>query len=116
MHVPRVRGAHAGNGRRGVDPSSVITGVRSARTTGGPDAAMPVPDTTEPMIVKSLRIPLRLVEALDHEAAARGIGVTVLMRELLEAALHDPARQRYVPLEEAITVLSRLARTIPPAA
>ncbi len=77
----------------------------------GPDAAMPVPDTSEPMVVKSLRLPLRLTEALEQEAAARGVGVTVLMRELLETALRDPGQQRYVPLDEAITLLSRLART-----
>lgn len=82
----------------------------------GRDAAMPVPDTTEPMVVKSLRLPLRLTAALEQEAATRGVGVTVLMRELLETALQDPASQRFVPLDEAVAVLSRLARNIPPAA
>jgi hypothetical protein len=82
----------------------------------GPDAAMPVPDTTEPMVVKSLRLPLRLAEALEQEAASRGVGVTVLMRELLEAALRDPTQQRYIPLDEAIALLARIARSLPPAA
>jgi hypothetical protein len=38
------------------------------------------------------------------------------MRELLETALRDPAQQRSIPLDEAITMLSRLARGVPPAA
>ena len=97
---------------RGVDP---MTESLAELLEHGPDAAMPVPDTSEPMVVKSLRLPLRLTEALEQEAAARGVGVTVLMRELLETALRDPGQQRYVPLDEAITLLSRLART-PPAA
>lgn len=103
----------AGAAARPVDP---MTESLADLMANGPDAAMPVPDASEPMVVKSLRLPLRLAEALEREAAARGIGVTVLMRDLLDAALRDPAQQRYVPLDEAITVLSRLARGVPPAA
>lgn len=97
-------------------PADPMTESLAELIAHGPDAAMPVPDTSEPMVVKSLRLPLRLAEALEQEATARGIGVTVLMRELLEAALRDPAQQRYIPLDEAIDVLSRLARGVPPAA
>jgi Ribbon-helix-helix protein, copG family len=119
MDVTRGSSAHetggadpAGAARR-VDP---MTQSLADLIEHGPDAAMPVPDTSEPMVVKSLRLPLRLAEALEQEAAARGVGVTVLMRDLLQTALRDPAQQRYVPLEEAIALLSRLARNVPPAA
>jgi hypothetical protein len=103
----------AGAAAQPVDP---MTESLADLIAHGPDAAMPVPDASEPMVVKSLRLPLRLADALEQEAAVRGIGVTVLMRELLETALRDPAQQRYVPLDEAITMLSRLARGVPPAA
>ena len=106
-------GTTNGSGAASVDPmAESLAGL----IEHGPDAAMPVPDASEPMVVKSLRLPLRLTEALEREAAARGVGVTVLMRELLEAALRDPKQQRYVPLDEAISMLSRLARNVPPAA
>lgn len=94
--------------------SDPLSGSLANSIEHGPEAQLPVPDTTEPMVIKSLRIPLRLAEDLEREAGSRGIGVTVLMRQLLEQALNGPAHTDYVPLEEAISMLSRLARPIPP--
>lgn len=53
------------------------------------DGDLPVPDTTEPMITRSVRLPVSTSQQLDASAAARGIDPTVLARHLIEAGLGD---------------------------
>jgi hypothetical protein len=77
-----------------VQPTDPMTQSLADLIEHGPDAAMRGPDTTEPMVVKSMRLPLRLADALEREAAERGIGGTVLMRELLEDQVDVRRRRR----------------------
>jgi hypothetical protein len=77
----------------------------------GAEAGLPVPDTAEPMIGRSLRLPVSVSQQLEAEARARGIGPTVLARQLIEAGLADlHADTAMVPLAEVRRLLAGLAR------
>lgn len=76
----------------------------------GAEAAMPVPDTTVPMISRSLRLPLDLDERLHELAEQRGIGATTLMREILAAGVASIDSSAVVPLADVQRVIASLAR------
>ena len=76
----------------------------------GADATLPVPDTAEPMITRSLRLPLDLDTALRDLAAERGIGATTLMREILQAWVTDADPSAVVRLADVHRVIASLAR------
>jgi hypothetical protein len=77
----------------------------------GVDAGqLPAPDTDEPMISKSYRIPVALAEAIKDAADARDMNPSKLVRQILEAGvagLH--AEQVLVPLADIQQLLAALA-------
>ena len=76
----------------------------------GPEAGLPVPDTTEPMVNRSLRISAATSRQLEAAATARGIGPAVLARQLIEAGLAElDAETAMVPLAEVRRLLAELA-------
>lgn len=76
----------------------------------GAEAGLPVPDTEVPMISRSLRLPLDLDERVRALAAARGIGPTTLMRQLVEAGVMDLEDTALVPLADVRRALAAIAR------
>ncbi|MFJ9371480.1 hypothetical protein ACIRRA_44765 [Nocardia sp. NPDC101769] len=76
----------------------------------GANAALPVPDTSEPMITRSLRIPLDLDTQLRDLAEERGIGATTLMREILQAWVTGADTSAVVRLADVQRVIASLAR------
>ncbi|GAB0107995.1 hypothetical protein JMUB6875_69980 [Nocardia sp. JMUB6875] len=76
----------------------------------GADAQLPVPDSSEPMITRSLRIPLDLDTQLRDLAEERGIGATTLMREILQAWVTGADTSAVVRLADVQRVIASLAR------
>lgn len=77
----------------------------------GAEAGLPVPDIAEPMIGRSVRLPVSVLKQLEAEAKARGIGPTVLARQFIEAGLADlQADTAMVPLAEVRRLLAGLAQ------
>jgi predicted DNA-binding protein len=76
---------------------------------------LPAPDTDMPMVSRSIRLPLDVHQRLAAAADARGIGVTTLMRQLIEAGLADLDETAVVPLADVRRVLASLARRVSPA-
>ena len=54
-----------------------------------PGVQMPAPDTDVPMVSRSVRLPLDTYERVRSAADERGLGVTTLMRQWIEAGLAD---------------------------
>ena len=50
------------------------------------DATLPAPDSDVPMVSRSVRLPLDTYERVRAAAEARGLGVTTLMRQWIEAS------------------------------
>ena len=89
---------------------------------GGDDAArradrreparseLPTPDTDVPMVSRSVRLPLETYERVRAAADARGIGVTTLMRQWIEAGLADLDDSATVSLADVRRALASLSR------
>jgi hypothetical protein len=101
---------------RSPDPDSILSQDLSELIAGGQDVGMaPPPDTDEPMISKSLRIPLSLDEALSAAAAEREMRPSALARQILEAGVVAlTAEQVMVPLADVQRLLLTLARPVDP--
>jgi predicted DNA-binding protein len=82
----------------------------SAVIANGAEANLPVPDTDVPMVSRSLRLPVDVDQRIRTAADARGIGVTTLMRQFIEAGLAELDDSAVVPLAEVHRVLAALAR------
>jgi predicted DNA-binding protein len=82
----------------------------SAVIANGAEANLPVPDTDVPMVSRSLRLPVDVDQRIRAAADARGIGVTTLMRQFIEAGLAELDDSAVVPLAEVHRVLAALAR------
>ncbi|MDG4767016.1 hypothetical protein O7632_23380 [Solwaraspora sp. WMMD406] len=78
-------------------------------------AELPVPDADEPMVSRSVRLPLATYERVRAAADARGLGVTTLMRQWIEAGLADLDDSATVSLADVRRALAALA-TQPDAA
>jgi predicted DNA-binding protein len=88
----------------------LTTSLAGALATGA-EAGLPVPDTTTPMVSRSLRLPLELDQAVRAAAEARGIPATTLMRRFIEAGLAELTEDTaLVPLGEARLLLATLAK------
>ncbi|MEU5561689.1 MULTISPECIES: hypothetical protein [Micromonospora] len=72
-------------------------------------AELPVPDTDVPMVSRSVRLPLETYERVRAAAEARGIGVTTLMRQWIEAGLADLDDSTTVSLADVRRALASLA-------
>ncbi|MER7456926.1 hypothetical protein [Micromonospora sp. NPDC126480] len=73
-------------------------------------AELPVPDTEGPMVSRSVRLPLETYERVRAAADARGIGVTTLMRQWIEAGLADLDDSATVSLADVRRALAALSR------
>ncbi|MFD0786119.1 hypothetical protein ACFQZ8_19650, partial [Micromonospora azadirachtae] len=72
-------------------------------------AELPTPDTDVPMVSRSVRLPLETYERVRAAAEARGIGVTTLMRQWIEAGLADLDDSTTVSLADVRRALASLA-------
>ncbi|MGW0433174.1 hypothetical protein ACWDV4_11625 [Micromonospora sp. NPDC003197] len=73
-------------------------------------AELPTPDTDVPMVSRSVRLPLETYERVRAAADARGIGVTTLMRQWIEAGLADLDESATVSLADVRRALASLAQ------
>ncbi|MGN9809757.1 hypothetical protein ACTMSW_10390 [Micromonospora sp. BQ11] len=73
-------------------------------------AELPTPDTDTPMVSRSVRLPLETYERVRAAADARGIGVTTLMRQWIEAGLADLDDSATVSLADVRRALAALSR------
>ena len=71
---------------------------------------LPTPDTDVPMVSRSVRLPLETYERVRAAADARGIGVTTLMRQWIEAGLADLDDSATVSLADVRRALAALSR------
>ena len=76
----------------------------------GPPAELPAPDTDVPMVSRSVRLPLDTYERVREAADARGLGVTTLMRQWIEAGLADLDDSTTVSLADVRRALAALAQ------
>ncbi|HEV8172174.1 MAG TPA: hypothetical protein VGP91_00855 [Actinoplanes sp.] len=74
-----------------------------------PEAALPAPDTDVPMVSRSVRLPLDTYERVRSAAEARGLGVTTLMRQWIEAGLADLDDSATVSLADVRRAIAALA-------
>ncbi|GLI03845.1 ribbon-helix-helix protein, CopG family [Phytohabitans aurantiacus] len=75
----------------------------------GPAAELPVPDSDVPMVSRSVRLPVETYERVREAAEARGIGVTTLMRQWIEAGLADLDDSATVSLADVRRAIAALA-------
>jgi predicted DNA-binding protein len=75
----------------------------------GPAISLPTPDTDVPMVSRSVRLPLDTYERVRNAADARGLGVTTLMRQWIEAGLADLDDSTTVSLADVRRALAALA-------
>ncbi|MBM7081735.1 hypothetical protein ACN267_16220 [Micromonospora sp. WMMD734] len=71
---------------------------------------LPTPDTDVPMVSRSVRLPMDTYERVRAAAEARGIGVTTLMRQWIEAGLADLDDSATVSLADVRRALASLSR------
>jgi predicted DNA-binding protein len=74
-----------------------------------PAAEIPTPDTDVPMVSRSVRLPLDTYERVRAAADARGLGVTTLMRQWIEAGLADLDDSPTVSLADVRRAIAALA-------
>ncbi|GAB2920087.1 hypothetical protein GCM10027280_03960 [Micromonospora polyrhachis] len=77
---------------------------------GSQPVELPTPDTDVPMVSRSVRLPLDTYERVRAAADARGIGVTTLMRQWIEAGLADLDESATVSLADVRRALAALAQ------
>ena len=75
----------------------------------GADTSLATPDTSTPMVSRSLRLPLETYERLQAAAADRHMPITTLMRDLIEAGLAELDDTATVPLADVRRALAALA-------
>ena len=68
------------------------------------------PDTDVPMVSRSIRLPVETYERVRAAAEARGIGVTTLMRQWIEAGLAELDDSATVSLADVRRALAALAQ------
>jgi predicted DNA-binding protein len=81
----------------------------------GDDAGLPVPDTDIPMVSRSLRLPLELYQRVVAAAQQRGVGVTTLMRQFVEAGIAELDDSAVVTVADLRLALASIARSQPSA-
>jgi predicted DNA-binding protein len=73
------------------------------------DMALPAPDSEVPMVSRSVRMPVETYERVRAAAEARGLGVTTLMRQWIEAGLADLDDSKTVSLADVRRAIAALA-------
>ncbi len=81
----------------------------------GEDAGLPVPDSEVPMVSRSLRLPLDLYQRVVAAAHERGVGVTTLMRQFVEAGVTELDDSAVVTVADVRRALASIARPQPSA-
>jgi predicted DNA-binding protein len=76
----------------------------------GDDAGLPVPDSDVPMVSRSLRLPVDLYQRVCAAAHERGVGVTTLMRQFVEAGMAEVDDGAVVSVADLRRALGALAR------
>lgn len=79
------------------------------RIGDGRPVELPTPDTDVPMVSRSVRLPVDTYERVRAAAEARGLGVTTLMRQWIEAGLADLDESATVSLADVRRALAALA-------
>jgi predicted DNA-binding protein len=79
-----------------------------------PAAELPAPDTDVPMVSRSVRLPAEMYDRVRAAAEARGLGVTTLMRQWIEAGLSDLDDSTTVTLADVRRALATLASPAAP--
>jgi predicted DNA-binding protein len=82
----------------------------------GSPVELPTPDTDEPMVSRSVRLPVHTYERVRAAAEARGLGVTTLMRQWIEAGLAELDDSTTVSLADVRRAIATLAVQHPTAA
>ena len=75
-----------------------------------PGRQLPAPDTDVPMVSRSVRLPLDTYERVRSAADERGLGVTTLMRQWIEAGLAELDDSTTVSLGDVRRALAALAQ------
>jgi predicted DNA-binding protein len=75
-----------------------------------PPADLPMPDSEVPMVSRSVRLPLETYERVRAAAEARGLGVTTLMRQWIDAGLADLDDSATVSLADVRRALAALSQ------
>lgn len=78
-------------------------------------AELPAASTEEPMVVRSLRLPVEVERLARAAAAERGLTITALLRELIEAGLAGLQGDTTISRADAVRALLGL-HPMPPAA
>jgi predicted DNA-binding protein len=74
-----------------------------------PGVHLPPPESEVPMVSRSVRLPLDLYDRVRSAAEERGLGVTTLMRQWIEAGLADLDDTATVSLADVRRALAALA-------
>ena len=74
-----------------------------------PAAELPTPDSSVPMVSRSVRLPLDTYDRVREAAEARGLGVTTLMRQWIEAGLADLDDSTTVSLADVRRAIAALS-------
>lgn len=74
----------------------------------GVEADLPAPDTTEPMVTRTVRLPVSTSKLLDEIAASRDLGPTVLARQLIEAGLAAEDEDKPISRADVIRAITGL--------
>src|SRR5687768_13975737 len=81
----------------------------------GDERGLPTPDTDVPMVSGSLRLPVDLYQRVCAAADERGIGVTTLMRQFVEAGVADLDDSAVVTVADIRRALASVVRPQPSA-
>jgi predicted DNA-binding protein len=76
----------------------------------GDEQGLPAPDADVPMVSRSLRLPLDLYQRVCAAANDRGVGVTTLMRQFVEAGIAELDDSAVVTLADVRLALASMAR------
>jgi predicted DNA-binding protein len=75
-----------------------------------PDTQIPPPESDIPMVSRSVRLPLDTYERVRSAADERGLGVTTLMRQWIEAGLAELDDSTTVSLADVRRALAALSQ------
>jgi predicted DNA-binding protein len=74
-----------------------------------PGVQLPPPDSDVPMVSRSVRLPQDMYDRVRSAAEERGLGVTTLMRQWIEAGLADLDDSTTVSLADVRRALAALS-------
>jgi len=89
-------------------PEEVAAFMDSLTFTDRPADLPPAAESTEVMVVRSLRLPLELDRRLKAAAQARGVAMSTLLREWIELELAGLERDQPISRADALRALAAL--------